>query len=87
MEIIHTDKSSQAIGPYSQAIRVDGWVYSSGVVGMCPDNSIAGDDIASQTHQVFANLQNILAAAGCGLQDIVNRVLELQFTPGLQKHS
>jgi len=53
MEIIHTRKSSQAIGPYSQAIRVDGWVYSSGIVGMLPDNSIPGDDIVSQTHQVL----------------------------------
>jgi 2-iminobutanoate/2-iminopropanoate deaminase len=77
MEIIHTDKSSQAIGPYSQAIRVEGWVYTSGVVGMCPDNSIAGDDIASQTHQVFSNLKNILASAGCSLQDIVKATVYL----------
>jgi 2-iminobutanoate/2-iminopropanoate deaminase len=77
MEIIHTRKSSQAIGPYSQAIRVDGWVYSSGVVGMLPDNSIPGDDIVSQTHQVFANLQEVLAAAGCQLQDIVKATVYL----------
>ncbi|MFT7516574.1 MAG: 2-iminobutanoate/2-iminopropanoate deaminase [Myxococcota bacterium] len=77
MEIIHTNKSSQAIGPYSQAIRVDGWVYTSGVVGMCADNSIVGDDIESQTQQVFSNLKEILSAAGCSLQDIVKATVYL----------
>ncbi|MDP6963905.1 MAG: RidA family protein [Planctomycetota bacterium] len=77
MEIIHTDNSSQAIGPYSQAIRVEGWVYTSGVVGMRPDNSVAGDTIAEQTHQVFANLQAILGAAGCTLQDVVKATVYL----------
>jgi 2-iminobutanoate/2-iminopropanoate deaminase len=77
MEIIHTSKSSQAIGPYSQAIRVDGWVYSSGVVGMKPDNSIAGDTIAEQTHQIFSNLKEVLAAAGCSLQDVVKATVYL----------
>jgi len=77
MQIIHTEKSSQAIGPYSQAIKVDGWVYSSGVVGMCPDNSIAGPDINAQTRQVFANLKAVLAAAGCTLKDVVKATVYL----------
>jgi 2-iminobutanoate/2-iminopropanoate deaminase len=77
MQIVHTEDSSQAIGPYSQAIKVDGWVYSSGVVGMRPDNSIAGPDIVSQTRQVFANLTAVLAAAGCTLKDVVKATVYL----------
>ena len=77
MKIIHTENSSQAIGPYSQAISIDDWVYTSGVVGMRPDNSIAGDDIESQTHQVFSNLKAILEASGCTLQDVVKATVYL----------
>ncbi|MFK5955235.1 MAG: Rid family detoxifying hydrolase [Planctomycetota bacterium] len=77
MKIIHTDHSSQAIGPYSQAIEVDGWVYSSGCVGLKADNSPAGADVVAQTHQTFANLQAILAAAGCTLQDVVKATVYL----------
>ncbi|MCP4093929.1 MAG: deaminase [Planctomycetes bacterium] len=77
MQIIHTENSSQAIGPYSQAIKVDGWVYTSGVVGMCPDNSIAGPDIVAQTRQVFANLIAVLGAADCTLKDVVKATVYL----------
>lgn len=77
MNIIHTDRSSQAIGPYSQAIEVDGWVYTSGCVGLKADNSLSGDDVEAQTHQTFANLAAILAAAGCTLQDVVKATVYL----------
>jgi len=77
MNIIHTDRSSQAIGPYSQAIEVDGWVYTSGCVGLKVDNSLSGEDVEAQTHQTFANLAAILAAAGCTLQDVVKATVYL----------
>lgn len=77
IEIVHTPDSSQAIGPYSQALVVHGWVYTSGVVGMCPDNSVAGDDIITQTHQVFANLKAILKEAGSSLQHVVKATVYL----------
>ena len=77
MKIIHTDQSSQAIGPYSQAILVDGWVYSSGCVGLKADNSLSGEDVVTQTHQTFQNLKHILAAAGCTLKDVVKATVYL----------
>lgn len=77
MKIIHTDQSSQAIGPYSQAVAVDGWVYTSGCVGLRADNSLAGDDVVAQTRQTFDNLKSILAAAGCTLQDVVKATVYL----------
>lgn len=77
MKIIHTDQSSQAIGPYSQAIEVDGWVYTSGCVGLQADNSLSGEGVEAQTHQTFANLTAILAAAGCTLQDVVKATVYL----------
>ena len=77
MKIIHTDQSSQAIGPYSQAVAVDGWVYTSGCVGLRADNSLAGEDVVAQTRQTFDNLKSILAAAGCTLQDVVQATVYL----------
>lgn len=77
MKIIHTDQSSQAIGPYSQALVVDGWVYTSGCVGLHADNSLSGEDVVAQTHQTFQNLKHILAAAGCTLKDVVKATVYL----------
>ncbi|MHC4379927.1 MAG: Rid family detoxifying hydrolase [Planctomycetota bacterium] len=77
MKIIHTDQSSQAIGPYSQAVAIDGWVYTSGCVGLRADNSLAGEDVVAQTRQTFDNLKSILAAAGCTLKDVVKATVYL----------
>jgi len=77
MDIIHTKNSSQAIGPYSQAIQVDGWLYTSGAVGLNPQNEVIGPGIAEQTTQTFANLRAVLAAAGCTLKDVVKATVYL----------
>jgi len=77
MEVVHTDHSSQAIGPYSQALVVDGWVYTSGAVGLTPANEPIGDDVEAQTRQTLANLTAVLEAAGCTLQDVVKATVYL----------
>ena len=77
MEVVHTDRSSQAIGPYSQALVVDGWVYSSGAVGLTPENKPAGEDVQTQARQTLANLTAVLEAAGCTLQDVVKATVYL----------
>jgi len=77
MRIIHTENSSQAIGPYSQALVVDGWLYTSGAVGLTPQNEVIGPGIEEQTKQTFANLRAVLAAAGCTLQDVVKATVYL----------
>jgi len=65
---IQTSRAAQAIGPYSQAISTADTVYVSGQIPLDPESmQLAGDDIESQTHQVFANLQAIAEAAGTSL--------------------
>lgn len=64
MEFIATDKAPAAIGPYAQAVKVGDWLYTSGQIPLTPEGELAGDDIESQTKQVFKNLKAVLEAAG-----------------------
>jgi len=71
-ETISTDRAPQAIGPYSQAIRVADTVYVSGQIPLAPETmQLVSDDIERQVDQVFKNLGAIAAAAGGGLADVV----------------
>lgn len=71
-EIIHTDKAPQAIGTYSQAIRVDNTVYLSGQIPLIPDRmELVSGDIAAQIRRVFDNLQAVAEAAGGDLKHVV----------------
>ena len=78
MQSIHTNSAPEAIGPYSQAIKVDGWVYCSGQIPLDPATmQIIEGDIAAQAEQVMKNLSQVLAAAGCSLQDVVKTTVFL----------
>ena len=71
-EVIATKDGPQAIGPYSQAIRANGFVFVSGQVAIDPaTQQVIGGDIAAQTEQVLKNLSAILKAAGTGLEKVV----------------
>lgn len=71
-KIISTDKAPAAIGPYSQAVQIDGVLYTSGQIAINPQTgNLAGNTIEEQTKQVMKNLQNILDAAGYTLGDVV----------------
>ena len=71
-EIIQTDKAPQAIGTYSQAIKVDHIVYLSGQIPLVPETmNLVEGDIAEQITQVFKNLQAVAEAAGGDLKDVV----------------
>jgi len=71
-EIIKTDQAPQAIGTYSQAVRVDDTVYLSGQIPLVPGTmELVAGDIAAQIRQVFDNLQAVCRAAGGELRDIV----------------
>ncbi len=72
-QIIHTVDAPQAIGTYSQAIRVNGGstVYLSGQIGLDPINMQMADDIEAQIQQVFSNLKAVAKASGGSLNDIV----------------
>lgn len=71
-QIISTDKAPQAIGTYSQAVRVGNTVYLSGQIALIPETmEMREGDIAARIHQVFQNMQAVCEAAGGSLQDIV----------------
>ncbi|MFI3155745.1 MAG: RidA family protein [Methylococcaceae bacterium] len=71
-QIIQTDKAPQAIGTYSQAVRVDRTVYLSGQIPLVPETmTIIEGDIGAQITQVFDNLQAVAEAAGGDFSDIV----------------
>ncbi|MDI1278314.1 MULTISPECIES: RidA family protein [Methylobacter] len=71
-QIIQTDKAPQAIGTYSQAVRVDRTVYLSGQIPLVPETmTIIEGDISAQITQVFDNLQAVAEAAGGDFSDIV----------------
>jgi len=71
MEFVKTEKAPAAIGPYSQAVKVNGMVYTSGQIALRPDGTMVEDDVVKQTEQVFANLRAVLAEAGSSLDRVV----------------
>ncbi|MCQ2449097.1 MAG: RidA family protein [Clostridia bacterium] len=72
---VQTDKAPAAIGPYSQAIVVNGLVFTSGQIPLNPETGmLEGTDIAEQTHQVCKNLSAVLTAAGSSLERAVKTV-------------
>lgn len=72
MEKVSTNLAPKAIGPYSQAVKVGGMVYTSGQIPLDPvSGSIVGEDISCQTEQVMKNLSAVLAAAGSSLKKAV----------------
>jgi 2-iminobutanoate/2-iminopropanoate deaminase len=71
-EVISTDKGPKAIGPYSQAIKANGFVFVSGQIAFDPATSeLAEGDAARQTIRVLENLKAILEAAGSSLDRVV----------------
>jgi len=74
MEFIATQNAPAAIGPYSQAVKVHGMIYTSGQIALRPDGSMVEDDVVAQTKQVFTNLKAVLEEAGSSL-DLVVKVM------------
>ena len=78
MEIIHTDKAPAAIGPYSQAIEANGFVFTSGQLGIIPDTGALAHNMAAQTVQALENVKAVLMAAGLGLENVVKTTCYLK---------
>jgi 2-iminobutanoate/2-iminopropanoate deaminase len=71
-KVIQTERAPAAIGPYSQAIEVDGLVFVSGQIGLRPDTGeMISDDFGEQATQVLTNMNEVLLAAGCSKTDVV----------------
>ena len=77
-EIIQTDKAPKAIGPYAQAIKANGFVYTAGQIALSPESGdIVDGGITAQTRQVFDNLAAVLKAAGTSIDQTVKATVFL----------
>lgn len=75
MEKVYTKKAPDAIGPYSQAVKANGMVFTSGQIAINPaTGNVEADTIEAQTKQVCENLKNVLEAAGSSLDKAVKTV-------------
>ena len=78
-DVIATQDGPAAVGPYSQAIRANGFVFVSGQVAIDPvTNTLVSGDVSLQTERVLKNLSGILKAAGSGLDKVVRTTVFLK---------
>jgi 2-iminobutanoate/2-iminopropanoate deaminase len=78
-EVVSTKEAPQAIGPYSQAIKANGFVFLSGQVALDPaTQQVISGDVAAQTERVLKNLSGVLKAAGSGLEKVVRTTVFLK---------
>jgi len=75
---VHTDEAPEAIGPYSQAVVADGWVFCSGQIAIDPATGrLVDGDVAAQTDRVLTNLARVLEAAGSSMDRVVKTTVFL----------
>ena len=77
MKVISTKNAPSAIGPYSQAIVSNGFLFTSGQIALKPDGSFVEGDIKAQTEQVMANLKAVLKAANAKVKNVVKTTIFL----------
>ena len=78
-KVIHTEKAPAAIGPYSQAIQANGFIYVSGQLPVDPaTGAFAGETIEEQTRQSLTNIRNILIEAGADMSNVVKTTVLLK---------
>jgi len=76
---VSTERGPKPIGPYSQAIKANGFVYLSGQVALDPKTGeMVGSDIRQQTERVFENIKGILEASGANLHHVVKTTVFLK---------
>ncbi len=78
IETIATDRGPKAIGPYSQAVRANGFVFLSGQIPLDPKTQqVVEGDVAVQTERVLENLKGVVEAAGSSMQHVVKTTVFL----------
>lgn len=78
MQSIFTQRAPAAIGPYSQAIEVNGFIFCSGQVGIVPDSGkLVDGDAGAQTQQIMENLGTVLRAADLSFADVAKTTIYL----------
>ena len=76
-KIIATDQAPAAVGPYSQAVLVNGLLFVSGQIPVNPADGSVAESIEDQSHQALKNVGAILAEAGLGYEDVVKTTVLL----------
>lgn len=71
MKVVSTEKAPAAIGPYSQAIITNGFVFASGQIPIIPETGALAEGLEAQAHQVFKNVTELLRAAGTDISKTV----------------
>jgi len=77
MQKIYTKNAPEAIGPYSQAVKVGNMVYTSGQIALTPNGEFLDEDVKTQTKQVCENLKAVLEAAGTKIENVVKTTIFL----------
>jgi 2-iminobutanoate/2-iminopropanoate deaminase len=78
-DIVLTDKGPKPIGPYSQAVKSNGFLFASGQVALDPrTNEFVGGDIRQQTERVLENIKTIVEAAGSNFHHVVKTTVFLK---------
>lgn len=78
-EVISTDKAPKAIGPYEQAIKVSGFVFTAGQIALDPESGdLVPGGISEQAHRVLENLKAVVEAAGSSLDRAVKTTIYLK---------
>ncbi len=77
MEFLNTTKAPQAIGPYSQAVKVGGLIYTSGQIALTPSGEMIENDVKKQTRQIFANISAILEDNNSSIDEIIKVTIYL----------
>lgn len=78
MKYHHTDQAPEALGPYAQAVEIDGWLYLSAQSGLDPaTGDLVPGGFEPQARQVLKNLRAVLGAAGCTFQDVARATIYL----------
>ena len=78
-EVVLTARAPKPIGPYSQAIKSNGFLFLSGQVALDPQtNEFVGSDIRQQTERVFENIKGVLEAAGANFNHVVKTTVFLK---------
>ena len=71
MKEIKTNKAPQALGPYSQGVVMGNMLFTSGQVGINPENGQVADNIEGQARQVLQNVKAVIEAGGATMNDVV----------------
>jgi 2-iminobutanoate/2-iminopropanoate deaminase len=78
MKIVTTERAPKAVGPYSQAVVANGFIFCAGQLGIDPQRGDLLDGVENQTHQAIKNLQAVLEGGGSSLEHTVKTTIFIQ---------